>query len=103
MARSAGAPAARLYDILPTDHRMAYDMRAVLGCVLDGGQLTEFQPEIAPELLCGHGAIEGWPVAVITNQRGLIKTGTGRPRFGGILYTESAEKGGDFLDNPSPE
>ena len=103
MARSAGAPADRLYDILPTDHRMAYDMRAVLGCVLDGGQLTEFQPEIAPELLCGHGAIEGWPVAVITNQRGLIKTGTGRPRFGGILYTESAEKVAYFIDNASRE
>ncbi|MEX1050932.1 MAG: carboxyl transferase domain-containing protein [Gemmatimonadales bacterium] len=92
-----------LYDLLPTDHRMAYDMRGVLACLLDGGALTEFQPDVAPELLCGHGAIEGWPVAVIANQRGLIKTAEGRPKFGGIIYTDSAEKVAYFIENASRE
>jgi len=79
-------------------------MHQVLACVLDGGKLDEFQPELARELLCGHGRIEGWPVAIIANQRGVIKGKTGeRPRFGGIVYTESAEKAAYFIENASRE
>ena len=93
-----------LYQLLPKDHRMSYDMRAVLACILDGGLLDEFQPEIAKEMLCGHGHIEGQPVAVIANQRGVIKGQPGeRPRFGGIVYTESAEKVAYFIDTASRE
>jgi 3-methylcrotonyl-CoA carboxylase beta subunit len=92
-------PAERLYELLPHDHRMSYDMRAVLSCLLDGGEFLEFQPELARELLCGHGRIEGRAVAVLANQRGLVKGRSGeRPRTGGILYTESAEKAAYFID-----
>ncbi len=103
-AKPAAKPPAALYDILPADHRMAYDMRDVLACVLDGGALDEFQPDRAQEMMCGHGAIEGYPVAVIANQRGLIKGREGeRPKFGGIVYTESAEKVAYFIDTASRE
>ncbi len=102
------APPARdplaLYDLLPKDHRMSYDMRQVLDCILDGGALAEFQPEVAKEMMCGHGHIEGRPVAVVANQRGIIKGKDGeRPRFGGIVYTESAEKVAYFIDTASRE
>lgn len=102
------APPARdplvLYDLLPKDHRMSYDMRQVLDCILDGGTLAEFQPEVAKEMMCGHGHIEGRPVAVIANQRGIIKGRDGeRPRFGGIVYTESAEKVAYFIETASRE
>src|SRR5437899_3585461 len=50
-----------LYELLPADHRMSYDVRAVLECLLDGGKLDEFQPEIATEMICGHGAIAPCP------------------------------------------
>ena len=97
-------PVEDLYDILPQDHRMSYDMHHVLACVLDGGGLKEFQPAVAAEMICGHGRIEGRPVAVITNQRGLIKAKPGeRPHFGGIIYTESAEKVAYFIDTASRE
>jgi acetyl-CoA carboxylase carboxyltransferase component len=102
----AGAkrPAADLYGLLPADHRMSYDMRAVLDCLLDEGRLDEFQPDIAPEMLCGHGAIAGWPVALIANARGLIKGRPGEPpKIGGILYTESAEKAAYFIENADRE
>jgi acetyl-CoA carboxylase carboxyltransferase component len=93
-----------LYDLLPHDHRMSYDMHQVLACVLDDGRLDEFQPEIAAELLCGHGRIEGRPVAILANQRGLIKARLGeRPRFGGILYAESAEKAAYFIETANRE
>ncbi|MEP6688989.1 MAG: carboxyl transferase domain-containing protein [Gemmatimonadales bacterium] len=97
-------PAEALYDILPQDHRLSYDMRHVLDALLDGGVLDEFQPGVAREMLCGHAHIEGWPVAVIANQRGIIKGRPDeRPRFGGIVYTGSAEKVAYFIENASRE
>ncbi len=93
-----------LYEILPQDHRMSYDMHQVLACLLDGGRLDQFQPDVAGEILCGHGRVEGWPVAVIANQRGVMKARAGeRPHFGGIVYTESAEKAAYFIENASRE
>lgn len=97
-------PPAKLYDLLPQDHRLSYDMREVLACLLDGGRLDEFQPDRAGEMLCGHARIGGRPVAVIANQRGLIKGRAGeRPRFGGIIYTESADKVAYFIENAGRE
>jgi 3-methylcrotonyl-CoA carboxylase beta subunit len=94
----------QLYELLPADHRMSYDVRAVLECLLDGGRFDEFQAEIAPEMLCGHGAIEGRQVAVLANARGVIKGKKGEaPRIGGIIYTESAEKAAYFIENASRE
>jgi 3-methylcrotonyl-CoA carboxylase beta subunit len=93
-----------LYGLLPKDHRMSYDMRDILACILDRGAIEEFQPEVAKEMICGHGHIEGQPVAVIANQRGVIKgRADERPRFGGIVYTESAEKVAYFIDTASRE
>jgi len=95
---------AELYDVLPHDHRMSYDVRAVLDCVLDGGRLDEFQPDVGHEMLCGHGALAGHPVAVIANSRGVIKGKKGQPpRIGGIVYTESAEKVAYFIENADRE
>jgi 3-methylcrotonyl-CoA carboxylase beta subunit len=103
-ARPPARPSADLYDLLPQDHRLSYDMRQVLACILDGGALDEFQPDIAREMLCGHAHVEGWPVAVIANQRGVIKGQTGeRPRFGGIVYTGSAEKVAYFIETANRE
>jgi 3-methylcrotonyl-CoA carboxylase beta subunit len=97
-------PPADLYDILPQDHRLSYDMRHVLACLLDGGTLDEFQADLAKEMICGHAHIEGWPVAVIANQRGVIKGRPNeRPRFGGIVYTESAEKVAYFIETANRE
>jgi 3-methylcrotonyl-CoA carboxylase beta subunit len=97
-------PPEALYDLLPQDHRLSYDMRHVLEALLDGGALDEFQPGVAREMLCGHAHIEGWPVAVIANQRGIIKgRADERPRFGGIVYTGSAEKVAYFIETASRE
>ncbi len=88
-----------LYDLLPSDHRMAYDMRAVLAAFVDGGRLSEFQPAIAGEMICADAAIEGITVGVIANHRGLLLQKGGEPaRFGGIIYPESAEKVAYFID-----
>ena len=103
-ARPPARPSTDLYEVLPQDHRLSYDMRQVLGCILDGGELDEFQPNVAREMICGHAHIEGRPVAVIANQRGVVKGQPGeRPRFGGIVYTGSAEKTAYFIETASRE
>ncbi len=87
-----------LYEILPEDHRHPYNVRAVLECVLDGGEIDEFQADYAPELITGHAHIRGLPVGVIINQRGMVRQTQGPPHFGGIIYTESAEKVAYFIE-----
>jgi acetyl-CoA carboxylase carboxyltransferase component len=97
-------PPEELYRLLPNDHRMSYDMHAVLETLLDGGRFDEFQADLGKEMLCGHAWIEGWPVAVIANRRGIVKGTAGeRPRFGGIIYTESARKVAYFIETASRE
>ena len=91
-----------LYDILPTDHRMSYDMHQVLDCIVDGGSVEEFQVNLAKEFICADARIEGIAVGILANQRGLIKPRPGeKPRFGGIIYTESADKAAYFIDRCS--
>jgi acetyl-CoA carboxylase carboxyltransferase component len=88
-----------LYDLLPADHRMSYDMHAVLRAIVDKGEVDEFQASLAKEMICGDARIDGMVVGVIANQRGLVKGRKGeKPRFGGIVYTESAEKVAYFID-----
>ena len=97
--RAAAHDPDALYDLLPADHRMSYDMHALLGAIVDSGAIDEFQAALAREMICGDARILGIPVGVIANQRGLIKGRDGeKPRFGGIVYTESAEKVAYFID-----
>jgi 3-methylcrotonyl-CoA carboxylase beta subunit len=88
-----------LYELLPDDHRAPYDMHAVLGTFLDG-PIDEFQADFAKEMICGTARIGGVLVGVIANHRGMVKGKPGEPpRFGGIVYTESAEKTAYFIEN----
>jgi acetyl-CoA carboxylase carboxyltransferase component len=94
-----GAAPHALYSLLPSDHRMPYDMHAVLRTFLDDGRIDEFQQNLAREMICGDARVGGMAVGVIANQRGLIKGRPGeRARFGGIVYAESAEKVAFFID-----
>ncbi len=88
-----------LYELLPSDHRMPYDMHKVLRAIVDDGALDEFQGNLAREMICADARIHGTSVGLIANQRGLIKGRPGeKPRFGGIVYPESAEKVAYFID-----
>ncbi len=95
----AARPAEELYEILPEDHRQPYSVREMLDCILDGGHLDEFQADYAKEIITGHARIRGIQVGLIVNNRGMIRPpGKGPPRFGGIIYTESAEKVAYFIE-----
>ncbi|MDX2149289.1 MAG: acyl-CoA carboxylase subunit beta [Bryobacteraceae bacterium] len=91
-------PGDGLYDVLPTDHRLPYEVMEILERLFDASDFLEFQPEFAPELLCATARLGGYAVGVIANRRGFLK-GEGRPRIGGIVYTESARKVAYFVEN----
>ncbi len=90
-------PAEGLYDLLPSDHRLPYDMEEVIARIVDADGYLEFQPQHAPEMLCAHARLHGRPVGLIANRRGFLKTSEG-PRIGGIVYTESARKAAYFVE-----
>jgi 3-methylcrotonyl-CoA carboxylase beta subunit len=95
----AARPADELYEILPLDHKQPYNARHLLDCLLDGGHLDEFQADYAKEMITGHARVRGIHVGVIANNRGMSRPpGGGPPRFGGIIYTESAEKVAYFIE-----
>lgn len=87
-----------LYDLMPGDHRLPYDVEDLLARLVDRDDYLEFQPEYAPEMLCAHAKLHGRPIALIANRRGFLKT-SGGPRIGGIVYTESARKVAYFVEN----
>jgi 3-methylcrotonyl-CoA carboxylase beta subunit len=98
---SSGKPPARspeeLYSVLPADHRLPYEIEDVIFRIFDGDDYLEFQPEHAPEMLCANARLNGRPVALIANRRGFLKS-EGRPRIGGIVYTDSARKVAYFVE-----
>jgi 3-methylcrotonyl-CoA carboxylase beta subunit len=98
--RNTGAPAKSsegLYEILPADHRLPYNMEEVIARLVDAEDYLEFQPHHAPEMLCANARLGGRAVGVIANRRGFLKTPQG-PRIGGIVYAESARKVAYFVE-----
>jgi 3-methylcrotonyl-CoA carboxylase beta subunit len=95
-------PEDKLYDIIPEDHRQPYSMRELMDCLLDEGHLDEFQADYAKEIITGHARLRGIQVGVIANNRGMFRDPAGgSPKFGGIIYTESAEKVAYFIETCS--
>src|SRR6266567_1140385 len=92
-------PPEKIYKIIPEDHRQPYNMRELLDCLLDQGHLDEFQADYAKEIITGHASVRGIQVGVIANNRGMFRDPSGgAPKFGGIIYTESAEKVAYFIE-----
>ncbi|MQA90083.1 MAG: acyl-CoA carboxylase subunit beta [Gemmatimonas sp.] len=97
--RPPASPESTIHDILPDDHRQPFDVRDLLRCLLDGGELHEFQADFAPEMICGRAAVEGVAIGVIANERGMLRDPHGgAPKFGGIVYADSAEKVAYFIE-----
>ena len=82
-----------IYESLPVDHRLPYDVLDILLRVLDAGDYEEFQPMHGAEMLCATARLSGHPVAVVANRRGFLGK-----RVGGIIYTESARKVAYFVE-----
>ncbi len=89
-----------IYETLPPDHRLPYDIQEILFRVFDRQGYLEFMADYAQEMLCANARLEGIPVGLIANRRGFFQVG-GQARIGGILYTETARKVSYFVENCS--
>jgi acetyl-CoA carboxylase carboxyltransferase component len=105
--REAGEPlhpADELYGVMPVDRSRPYDTRELLARLLDGSELDEFKASYGQTLVCGTGWIGGHVVGVVANQRAIAAQKRGLEpserelQIGGVLYSESADKGARFVE-----
>jgi 3-methylcrotonyl-CoA carboxylase beta subunit len=93
--------AEEIYGIYETSPSKPYDMREILARILDGSRFDEYKPEYGKTLLCGYARIGGFAVGIVANQKlhaqQVDHEGHKRMEFGGVIYTESAEKAARFI------
>lgn len=95
-------PAEEIYGVFESDPARPYDMREIIARIVDGSRWEEYRAEYGGTLLCGYARIGGWAVGVVANQKKHVRvtaphTGEKRMEFGGVIYTESAEKAARFI------
>jgi 3-methylcrotonyl-CoA carboxylase beta subunit len=95
-------PAEELYGIFSGDASKQYDMREIIARIVDGSVFEEYRAEYGETVLCGYARIGGWAVGIIANQKKHVQTHAPhsdqkRMEFGGVIYTESAEKAARFI------
>jgi 3-methylcrotonyl-CoA carboxylase beta subunit len=91
-----------IYGLFSNDPGKQYDMREILARIVDAGEFEEYRAEYGETLLCGYSRIGGWAVGIVANQKKHVQTlarGSDQKRmeFGGVIYTESAEKAARFI------
>ncbi len=94
-------PGEELYGIYEADPARPYDMKDVLARLVDAGRFDEYKPEYGETVLCGFARIGGFAVGIVANQKKHVTVlddhGQKRVEFGGVIYTESAEKAARFI------
>src|ERR1035438_758157 len=95
-------PAGEIYGVFSNDPGKQYDMREIIARIVDGSEFEEYRAEYGETLLCGYARIGGWAVGIVANQKKHVQTtarGSDQRRleFGGVIYTESAEKAARFI------
>ncbi len=94
-------PAEELYGIFESDPAKPYDTHEIIARLVDGSRFDEYKPEYGKTLVCGYARIGGFAVGIVANQKAhvahLDEHGHKRIEFGGVIYTESAEKATRFI------
>ena len=95
-------PAEDIYGIFSGEAGKQYDMREIIARIVDGSRFEEYRAEYGQTVVCGYARIGGWAVGIVANQKKNVTVaapGTGEKRieFGGVIYTESADKAARFI------
>ncbi|MFI5453452.1 acyl-CoA carboxylase subunit beta [Pedobacter sp. UC225_61] len=88
-----------LYGILPENREKPYDMRDVIHRLVDNSELEEYKALFGQSIICGLARIDGWAVGIVANQRKVVKSKKGEMQFGGVIYSDSADKASRFIMN----
>ncbi len=95
-------PAEEIYGIFSADPAKQYDMHEIIARIVDSSEFDEYRAEYGQTILCGYARVGGWAVGLVANQKKHVAVtvrGTDEKRihFGGVIYTESAEKAARFI------
>ena len=88
-----------IYGILPENREKPYDMREIIMRLVDNSELEEYKTGYGQSIICGLGRIDGWAVGIVANQRKVVKSRKGEMQFGGVIYSDSADKATRFIMN----
>ncbi|NJB35483.1 acyl-CoA carboxylase subunit beta [Croceivirga sp. JEA036] len=88
-----------IFGILPKSRGDQYNMLDIIHRLVDNSEFEQYKEDYGKTLLTGYARIDGWAVGIIANQRKVVKTGKGEMQFGGVIYSDSADKATRFIAN----
>lgn len=96
-------PESELYGIIPLDRAKPYDMYDVIARITDNSEIDEYKADYGKTLITAYARIDGWAVGIVANQRSVVKakspSGGAEMQVGGVIYSDSADKGARFIMN----
>ena len=88
-----------IVGILPRANNLPYDTYEILDCIVDEDSVEEYKPEYGKTIITAYARIDGWAVGIVANQRKMVKNKKGELQFGGVIYSDSADKATRFIAN----
>ncbi len=88
-----------IYGLLPKSRSEQYDMYEIIERLVDNSEYDEYKAGYGKTLITAYARIDGWAVGIVTNQRKVVKTKKGEMQFGGVIYSDSADKATRFIAN----
>ncbi len=88
-----------ILGVLPKDRAKPYDMMEILERIIDSGSFDAYKAGYGQSILTGYARVDGWAVGIVANQRTLLRSAKGEMQFGGVIYSDSADKAARFIMN----
>lgn len=88
-----------IYGLLPASRGDQYDMLEIITRLVDNSEFEQYKEGFGKTILTGYARIDGWAVGIVANQRKVVKTKKGEMQFGGVIYSDSADKATRFIAN----
>lgn len=92
-----------IYGIIPDSRDKQYDMHEIIERIVDNGEHEEYKELYGQSIVCTYARIDGWAVGIVANQRKIVKGkkpgGSNEMQFGGVIYSDSADKAARFIMN----
>jgi acetyl-CoA carboxylase carboxyltransferase component len=88
-----------IFGIMPVSRAEQYDTYEIIKCLVDNSEFEEYKADYGKSIVCATARVDGWSVGIVANQRKLVKSGKGEMQFGGVIYSDSADKATRFIAN----
>jgi len=98
-AEKPALPEKDIYGIIPKLRNEQYDMMEVISRLVDNSEFDEYKAGYGQTIITGYARIDGWAVGIVANQRKVVKSKKGEMQFGGVIYSDSADKATRFIAN----